>query len=625
MNQPNPSAPLAPTKPNMPQARPSLDDIFGSPHTSRPSLDSIFGVTPPVPTMTTLNPKKKEEGFFDNFSEGVAKGGLSTLKGLGTLGQKVLDQTGGRVVNALKGNGFVPTGATGGATDIYHKGTELEQKASDMLKPDNTGEAIGFATEKIAEFFIPTGLVKGATTKISSMHLNPVLESIARIGVNTAAPTAVSIAQQGEINKEVGKTAAISGAFSAVGEGMRVLSQTPAGQELTKWLTERLPGRKLNKIVKPTTKEFDFSKNPGQTVAKEGIVANTRGELLTKISERKQAVGQQIDDILTKAGESADDLVSPKPAMDYVDRIGQTQKMILNDKDFTGSIPDVIKRMQKDIVDNLSPTGLGAKDFQVSQSVIDKISTIDASKFSTVDDFGNAVKQVIGETKKKTLNVLADITTPLKNAKEMAKRTGDKDFFSRLSDLEEGLTKNFDDAFEVAGDKNLINLTPKEVQQLKIQIGKDTRWTGQAFDNDINKVRVAIYRALDDVLDRTAPGIDALNGRYAGLLTAEKALERSNKNLQRLVEIGLRTTGVGTITAGASFARGDSGPLSILKGVLGAAAFQALGSTPVQTRLANFYTKLTPENQAQFIDIIKNVTLGVKTSNEDEGGDEQKI
>jgi len=506
----------------------------------------------------------------------------------------------------------------------------FEEGALELVSPDNTFEKIGFTTEKIAEFFVPGNFVKGATKKIAAQHMPRLLESIARIGLNTAAPTVVSIAQQGEINKEVRQTAMYAGVFSTVSEGIRVLSTTPAGQNLIKWLTEKLPGRRLNGIVRPSTKEFDFSKNPGQTVSKEGIVANTRGELLTKIGSRKQEVGSQIDDVLDKASNSdtsaafVDDALTKvsksdtSAALGYVDRITQFQKNMGANRDFGGTNSDLIRVLKKDIIDNLSPKGIGANDFKISQEIIDKISALDDTAFSSVDDLSKAVKDIIGQGGQTRMDVLNNILNPINKAKEQAIRTGDKALFSRLSDLEQSLTKNFTKNFTVIGDKNLSSLAPKEVQSLKIQVGKDTIWTGQAFDKALNKVRVAIYRNLDSALDKVAPGIDGLNQRYAGLLTAEKALERSNRIVQRNVEIGLRATGVGGVVGGISLVKGDSGPTSILKGVLGAAAFQLLGSTAVQTRTANFLTKLTPANQIQFVNIVKNIVLGAKASNNED-------
>lgn len=572
---------------------------------------------------TSQSYSSDSRGFVSNFSTGVVKGELSTAKGLGTIGQKFLDQTAGRFVNLARGKGFTPTGSEQGP-DIYYKGTDAEKRASEMLTPQGAGEKTGYVTEKIAEFFLPSKLVSGQTKVINASHMPETLKAVYRIGLNTVAPTAVATAQQGEINKEVGKTAAYAGAFSALGEGINALAKTPQGQQFTKWLTEKVPGRKLNKIIRPSTKEFDFAKNPGQTVAQEGIVANTRGDFLAKIAERKQEVGSQIDDILNQAGSQADDAIQKiplskiKPEVHYETIGGKafsvTPEEIAQFDKINPGIIDAIKAGQK--MDPIPVEKLADGTFRLAGGGGNRYAAYKFLESKGLLKSKDIEAVVVNGSK--TLDVTSKILDPIKAAKAQAVRSGDKTLFARLTDLEEGLTKEFGDDFAVVGDKALSGMSPKDVQQLKINIGKDTRWTGQAFDNDINKVRVAIYRGLNDAIETVAPGTKALNSRYAGLLTAEKALERSNRALQRAVELGLRSTGVGAVVGGASAARGDSGPVALLKGVLGAGAFQVLGTPAIQTRVANFYTNLTPDKQAQFVDVIKNIYLGVRASKKDQ-------
>lgn len=622
--------------------KPTLDDIFGNPAASgAPTLDDIWGTARQTPSESfSTVPQEKitpqsTRGFGQNFSTGVAKGELSTLKGLGSLGQKFLDQTAGRVVNLAQGKGFKPTNSTNAISpDIFYKGTDAEKKASEMLAPKGGGEKTGYVAEKIAEFFLPSKLVSGEVKTINASHMPETLKAIYRIGLNTAAPTTVSLAQQGELNKEVGKTAAYAGAFSVMSEGISALAKTPKGQEFTKWLTEKLPGRKLNKIIRPSTKEFDFAKNPGQTVAQEKIIANTRGEFLTKIAERKQEVGNEIDDLLTQAGNQTDDIAQTIP----LDKIkNEVHYQTMGDKVFSvtpeeiaqfdkinPSLVEAIKAGQK--VDPIPVEKLADGTFRLAGDGGNRLAAykfLESKGLLQAKDIDVVIKG--GEGVSKTLDITSKIVDPIKAAKAQAIRSGDKTLFARLTDLEEGLTKEFGDDFAVVGDKSLSGMTPKDVQQLKINIGKDTRWTGQAFDNDINKVRVAIYRGLNDAIETVAPGTKALNQRYAGLLTAEKALERSNRVLQRAVELGLRSTGVGAVVGGASAAKGDSPPVAILKGVLGAGAFQVLGTPAIQTRVANFYTNLTPDKQAQFIDVMKNIYLGVRSSNSNKTNGENNI
>jgi len=509
--------------------KPTLDEIFSNPvGEGRPSLESIFQ-TPATRATVPVQPEVSRTPFLSGMSEtlepvatGVAKGQLSTLKGLGTFGQTIIDQTAGRVVNFLQGKGFVPPEPTGGVEDVFRKGTEREERASQFLTPESTGETVGFTAQKIAEFFAAGAVARPVIAGINAAHMPAVLQSLARVATQAGAFGGVSAVQEGEIGEQAAKSAVIGGAFAGGGEVINALSKTPAGQSLVKYLTEKIPGRKLNQILRPATKEFSFGKDPGATVAKEGITGNTRGQILTKIGQRKQEVGNQMDAVLSR--------------------------------------PEVAN---------------------------------------------------------KTINAKPLITEPIQTAKQRAIASGDRALWQRLDDFEQGLTKTFDSTFKVTGEKSLA-LNPKAAQDLKIQIGRDTGWTGQAFDNQVNQVKVAVYRNLDKAIDKVAPEMATLNGRYGGLLTAEKALERAIAVHERNVTLGLRATGIGGAIGGAQLLRGDEPVTAALKGVIGAAAFSALGSPAVQTRVAQMYRQLTPENATLVADIIRNITLGVEATPEQE-------
>jgi hypothetical protein len=122
-------------------------------------LDSIqLNFAPPTaqaaPSVKVASPYGAVGDTLGNISEGVAKGEASTLKGLGTIGQSFLDQTVGRVVNAVQGKGFTPT--TGGMGDIYRSGTDSSNAADEFLKPEGTAQNVGFYGEKAAEFLVPS-------------------------------------------------------------------------------------------------------------------------------------------------------------------------------------------------------------------------------------------------------------------------------------------------------------------------------------------------------------------------------------------------------------------------------------------------------------------------------------
>ena len=73
------------------------------------------------------------------------------------------------------------------------------------------------------------------------------------------------------------------------------------GQAITKIpvAKNRFAGKIINSLIKPLKKDFSYGKNPGLAVAQEKIIANNLDDLAEKIGQRRQEIGQQIDDILT--------------------------------------------------------------------------------------------------------------------------------------------------------------------------------------------------------------------------------------------------------------------------------------------------------------------------------------
>lgn len=163
---------------------------------------------------------------------GAAKGASSTIKGLGTIGQSILDQTAGRFVNLAQGKGFVPTKSDGSVSDIYRKGTEREQKASNFLAPQGTAEKVGFTGEQIAEFFIPAGAASKAEKTIDILSAgikSPLARSVTKIlgksAVQGLTSGGVRAAQTGGDIKETAVAAGTAGLtrgiFATAGEVVR--------------------------------------------------------------------------------------------------------------------------------------------------------------------------------------------------------------------------------------------------------------------------------------------------------------------------------------------------------------------------------------------------------------------
>lgn len=175
------------------------------------------------------------------FATGVGQGVLSTVLGAGQLGQKVLQNTAGRVVEKITGQKKETIGA-----DIYQP-KRAEEIRQQHLTPQTPSQKIGFAIERVAEIVAPSSkiaaLEKGATMLGSNLLARSTIEAAAYGGMTTI--------QKGGVDKDA-KTAALIGAmFPVAGAALKATKQlvgksaVSAGQKI-----------QFNKI-KPSAKDFE--------------------------------------------------------------------------------------------------------------------------------------------------------------------------------------------------------------------------------------------------------------------------------------------------------------------------------------------------------------------------------
>lgn len=146
------------------------------------------------------------KGFSDvsfDVLVGAGKGIGSTIFGIGQLGAKLIS----------------PLEKTLG---VERTSEEIIGGKPEFLKPKGTAQQIGFTTEQIAEFLIPTtAVLKGAkaiSAAAGAAKISPLLQSVARVGGRAALEGITSggirAAQTGEF-KEGAKFGAITGGLSA--------------------------------------------------------------------------------------------------------------------------------------------------------------------------------------------------------------------------------------------------------------------------------------------------------------------------------------------------------------------------------------------------------------------------
>lgn len=192
---------------------------------------------------------------------------------------------------------------------------------------------------------------------------------------------------------------------------------------------------------------------------------------------------------------------------------------------------------------------------------------------------------------------VAPLLKPLDDAMAEAVKSGEQALYTRLQAVRDGLTREFqavEGKLVPTGEKKLV-MTPAEARQLKTEIGGAAKWTGQAFDNEVNQARVKVYRAINDAIDAAVPGTKTLNSRYANLLSAEKSLDKTITTAQRQNLTGLKGFGLGAGLFGEEKLRGKSTPEAFVTGLLGLLGEKVSGSTAVKSRIAQSLSKLAPE------------------------------
>lgn len=211
---------------------------------------------------------------------GTLKGTVSTI--LGT--RELLERT----ASYVGGGGFKTLAEQTGTTDYL-------AKIKESIKPTTGGQKIGFYGEQLGEFFVPGGASTKAEKFITSSKIlsqSPKAKSL--IGLGTKALTEAGLfggqtaIQQGTINEETKQATILGGTFPIVGKTFSFLNR--AAQPVKQGFSSKL----INSLIKPSAKYFEYGKNAGRGVAREGITFNTFEKGIEKISTRLNEIGQKI-------------------------------------------------------------------------------------------------------------------------------------------------------------------------------------------------------------------------------------------------------------------------------------------------------------------------------------------
>lgn len=191
----------------------------------------------------------------------VSAGALGSLMKTGSSVEKVLDQTVGRVGNAIAGNGFTPT----------HTGADTEQRAEDITDK-NLATKVGDVAATVAPYLVGAGEAEGAAT------------GVARIAGNIAKNTALGTAQTGDpvqgVETGVGGEALgalgkpISAAGKAIYKGLSVPVDATEAQMLQAYKAN-VPF--LKRVASAITGNSSAPTTAAETAFKAGLVGTESG------------------------------------------------------------------------------------------------------------------------------------------------------------------------------------------------------------------------------------------------------------------------------------------------------------------------------------------------------------
>jgi hypothetical protein len=136
----------------------------------------------------------------------------------------------------------------------------------------------------------------------------------------------------------------------AINSGLNVLF--PVAGMVAKTVSDKLPGRIINSLIKPLTKDFAYGKNPGDTVARLGITGNTMEDFISNIAKAEDEAGATIGQVI-KGSQSTlkldidQTLKSIDEAIEIANRTPRTNATLLSRLD----------GVKADLLDNLRTMG----------------------------------------------------------------------------------------------------------------------------------------------------------------------------------------------------------------------------------------------------------------------------
>ncbi len=278
---------------------------------------------------------------------------------------------------------------------------------------------IGQGLAKAAEFAAPSG---DAALAMKAAGILPKMLAQSGIGAGVGL-------MQGQSPKDAAMSGATAGAATGALEG--------AWPAMKDFVANKITPRSLNSLMGVAPKMLESGAQPGEQIAKDGLIAGSKESLKQQVDQQTKDTGLALNAVLTKS--SAGARIDPNPIMNGAMSNAKNRISGPADPAFEANLQKIFQRVKEEM----------------------------PGTFPTVEKF-------------------------------------------------------------LSGDNNsLPMLTPLQAQNLKKTIGDSIRWTGAAYEGDLNEVLLDMYRGLNSATKEAVPEAAPLLSKYQNYQVAKNALEDS--------------------------------------------------------------------------------------------------
>lgn len=236
----------------------------------------------------------KGQEAYKNFNIGALKGVGSTVMGIGELGSRALEAGYNQTVGRVTG-------------DKAYEGAQMARDVKqDYLTPEGTAQKVGFGTEQLAEFLVPSSaaaksaqIAEGVAGKVASKlpkiaetakKAVPYVDEAVKIGGQVVEDVAKTVAQRGKVDEEATKAGLYSagGALGGelIGKGLQAGAEVIASRTIPSTVTE------LARDVKQARSLGRAVLDTGTSITRKGL-----GEKLSgKVRQLATTVDGLVDD-----------------------------------------------------------------------------------------------------------------------------------------------------------------------------------------------------------------------------------------------------------------------------------------------------------------------------------------